>query len=99
MHGGTTDLEYVMERRRCIGPKEVFKSNAVIVEGDFIEDGILVASSEGSKISSRRKWFEKEDPAIMGGMDGGRAVKETDWATKGAEEMAISDGADAPVHG
>ena len=58
-----------------------------------------MASSEGSKILSRRKWFEKEDPAIMGGMDGGRAVKETDWATKGAEEMAIGDGADAPVHG
>lgn len=79
--------------------KEVFKCNAVIVEGDFIEDGILVASSEESKIPSRRKWFEKEDPAIMGGMDGGRAAKETDWATKGAEEMAISGGADAPVHG
>ena len=44
---------------------EVFKSNAVIVEDDFIEDGILVASSEGSKVSSRRKRFEKEDPAIL----------------------------------
>lgn len=50
-----------------------------------------MASSEGSKISLRRKWFEKEDPAIMGGMGGGRAVKETAWATKGAEEMAISE--------
>ena len=84
------------ETRRC------FKSNAVTVEGDSIEDGIPVASSEGSKLMSRRKRFEKfekDDPTVMGGTDGGRAVKETDWATKGAEEMAISDGADAPVHG
>ena len=37
------------------------------MEGDSIEDGIPVASSEGSKLSSRRKRFEKEDPTVTGG--------------------------------